>query len=258
MQISKVRTKLAKNEPVVAVKVAYQDPAIYEMVGQLGFDCIWICNEHVGIDPTKMDSFIRACRCSNIDAMVRIKPGSYQDLLQPLEMGAKGIMIPKIKDADEVRQVIEDMKFYPIGSRGADGVNADADFGLNPIKNYLEEANANTFLVVQIEDMEAAEHIEEIAQLEAVDVIFVGPGDLSISIGEAGNLEHPCIEAVCDRVAKACKTYHKAAGVACGTRKRLEHYYNKGFRFLTAGSDYVIIKTGLENLKEELNELSFL
>ena len=77
MQKSIVREKMARKEPVMAVKVNFKDPAICEMVGMMGFDAIWICNEHIGIDSTMMDSLIRACRASGIDAMIRTKPGDY-------------------------------------------------------------------------------------------------------------------------------------------------------------------------------------
>ena len=104
------KEKLKAGESVMMVKVAYQDPAIYEMVGLLGFDCVWICNEHIGIDPSKMDSIIRACRLSGMDAVVRIKPANYMPMLHVLEFGAKGIMIPRASGPEEVRQIVRDMK----------------------------------------------------------------------------------------------------------------------------------------------------
>jgi 4-hydroxy-2-oxoheptanedioate aldolase len=256
MQLSKVKEKLGKGEQVTAIKLVYQDPALYEMAGKCGFDCTWICNEHIGIDASKMDSLIRACRASNIDAMVRTKPGDYRDLLHPLEMGAKGIMLPRVQHPDEVRQVVKDMKFYPLGRRGADGVNADADFGLLPLDDYLKMANENTFLVAQIEDPEAIEHIDEIASIEGVDIVFIGRGDLSINLGVAGDMKHSEIIQACKSAADSCRKYGKAAGTSCSSFDDAKLFKNMGFNFLCYGSDYIIMRQGFERLLKEHEELS--
>ena len=129
------KEKLCSGEPVFMVKLLYQDPALFELVGMLGFDCVWICNEHIGIDPSRMESLIRACRISGMDAVVRVKPANYQALLHPLEFGAKGIMCPRVQDADEVRELVRNIKFYPEGRRGVDGVNAEAGFGLSRFRS---------------------------------------------------------------------------------------------------------------------------
>ena len=257
MHISIVRKKLTNKEPVFCCKTLYKDPSLIELAGLIGFDCLWICNEHIGLDPSQMENIIRACRISGIDAMIRTKPGTYRDLLHPLEMGASGIMLPRVKNAQEVRQVVKDMKFAPLGRRGADGVNIDADFGLMNFKDYLKKANDNNFLVVQIEDPETLEHIEEISEVEGVDVIFIGPGDLSIGLGVPGEIEHQQVQKAAQRVAAACRKNGKVAGIACGSLEMVQKYRDQGFLFLTGGSDYKIIKNGLLELREQVLDLGF-
>lgn len=255
MKKSIVREKLERGEPVYTVKVAYQDPALYELVGNVGFDCIWVCNEHIGINPSTMDSIIRACRVSGIDAMVRTKPGSHRDLIQPLEMGASGLMLPRIKNADEVRAVVEECKFPPIGMRGIDGISADADFGLLSLKEYMKRANENTFIMIQIENVEVIDYIDEIAAIEGVDILFVGPADLSLSMGCPGEFNHPKIQEVCKKVVKACKKYGKTAGIPCGATDKINDYLEQGFKFLCGASDYRLIKNGFLKEKQEVEQL---
>ena len=250
------KEKLKAGESVMMVKVAYQDPAIYEMVGLLGFDCVWICNEHIGIDPSKMDSIIRACRLSGMDAVVRLKPANYMPLLHVLEFGAKGIMLPRTANADEVRRLVRDMKFYPEGARGVDGVNAEARFGLIPYQEYLKRTNAENFLIVQIEDPEAVPHIEEIAAVDGVDVVFVGPADLSLNLGIAGQFEHPKMLEVYERVAAACKKYGNAAGLSCGL-DRIPHFQKMGYRFFVGGADYFFLFNGYKELHGKLEDMGF-
>lgn len=262
MQNSIVKRKLAAGEPVFMLKLLYQDPALFEMVGRMGFDCVWICNEHVGIDPSKLDSLIRACRASGFDAVIRTKPGDYRDILHPLEMGAKGLMIPRLKDAAEAREIVRNMKFYPDGRRGADGVNAEADFGLVPLPEYLKKANEENFLVVQVEDPETVEHIDEIAEVEGVDVIFIGPGDLSINLGVPGQVDHPEVMKVCERVVEACERNGKAAGIPGGGygpagEERTRRMLDMGFRFLAGASDYTLLKMAYSEFRDTLTELGF-
>ncbi|MFN2352175.1 MAG: HpcH/HpaI aldolase/citrate lyase family protein [Kiritimatiellia bacterium] len=258
MQQSIVRQKMARGEPVLVIKSNFKEPAICEMMGLMGFDCIWICHEHLAIDPSRMDSLIRACRAAGIDAMVRTKPGDYRDILHLLEMGAKGIMLPRVQTPAEVRQVVQDMKFCPLGRRGVDGVNAEADFGLLPLTDYLQQANENNFLVVQIEDPEVVEHIEEIAAIDGVDCLFIGPGDLSVNLGIPGQVEAPAIMEISRRVIKACEKHGKVPGSACGgNREKLQRYLDMGFRFLAGGGDYGMVRDGCRQLRETALDCGF-
>ncbi|MFA6724898.1 MAG: aldolase/citrate lyase family protein [Lentisphaeria bacterium] len=248
------KTKIKSGQPVYMVKVHYQDPALYELVGLLGYDCVWICNEHVGIDAAKMDGIIRACRISGMDAVIRIKPANYQPMLHVLEFGAKGIMLPRAQNAQEVEKVVSDMKFYPQGRRGLDGVNAEAAYGLTPMREYIAKANEENFLIVQIEDPETLPHIEEIAALPGVDVLFVGPGDLSMNLGIAGEFEHPRMLQIYEQVVAACQKHGKAAGIPCRPDK-LPQYMEYGFRFFAGGADYHFIRNGYTELRAQLEQL---
>ncbi|MHC4871719.1 MAG: HpcH/HpaI aldolase family protein [Planctomycetota bacterium] len=257
MQKSIVRQKLANNEPVFCTKINYKDPDLFEIVGQLGFDCVWICNEHIAFDQSMLTNMVRACRVTGMDAMIRTKPGDYRDIIHPLEYGAKGIMLPRTKDAAEVRQVVSDMKFAPQGKRGMDGVNADSGFGQLGMEEYMKFANDNTFLMAQIEDRETVDHIEEIADVEGVDVVFIGPADLSINLGVPGQFDHPEMQKVIDRVLKACEKSGKAAGIPCGDPAKFKDYLDRGFKFITSGSDFRAVTAFFHKLREDALKAGF-
>lgn len=251
-----VKTKLKADEPVFMPKVVYQDPALYELVGLLGYDCVWICNEHIGIDPSKLDSLIRACRASGMDAVIRFHPANYQALLHPLEMGAKGVMLSQVKTVKQVTDVVDWMKFFPEGHRGVDAVNAEAAFGLIPFKDYLKRANDENYLIAQIETLDSIDLIEEIAAVKGVDVLFVGPGDLSVNFGIPGEFDHPKMQEVYRRVIEAAKANGIAAGLSCGFDK-IPHFMEMGYRFFVGGSDYVTLKTRYTLLREDLEKMNF-
>ena len=254
MSPSLVRQKIARGETVWCAKACYYDPELVELMSGFGFDGIWICLEHKRLDPSTTYSLIQACRLGGADAIMRVKPANYTDLLPLLEAGARGIMLPRVRSVDEVREVVAAMKFPPMGRRGYDGIHADARFGLGSAADYMAGANRETFLIVQIEETEVIPHIETIAALPGVDVLFVGPGDLAIGMGKFGQPEAPELKAVLKQVADACRHHGKLAGIPCGAAQ-VAQYYELGYRFFNVTSDYRCVINGLKGAKAEIGAL---
>lgn len=257
MYPSNVKRKLAAGQPVLAGKVNFGSPQVVEMMGLMGFDCVWICTEHLYADASRLDHLCCAARAARMDLMLRRNMGAYPDLLQPLEMGVQGFMIPRVKDAAYLRHVVQMVKFPPEGDRGLDGVNADADFGLLPLEEYIARSNRETFLVAQIEDPEALDNLEEIASVGHVDVLFVGPGDLSLQLGIPGKLRDPRILEACDRVLDACRRHGKTAGTTTPNAEDAKELMRRGFRFFGTGADYRFVKNGLLQTRQSFTDIGF-
>ena len=243
---SRVRAKLTREDTVLTAKVCYADPELVELVASAGFDAVWLCLEHKRIDPALVYALIQACRLGGADALVRVKPANHADLLWLLEAGARGIMLPRVRHPDEVREVIAAMKFPPFGRRGSDVVHADAAFGRAALGDYLASANRETFLVAQIEEPEAVEHIDAIAALPGVDVLFVGPADLSLGLGQPGAYAGPEVMRVVELVAAACRRHGKRAGIPCAA-DQVAKYRALGFSFFNVISDYRCVVQGLKS-----------
>lgn len=244
MNPSLVRRKLNAGEPVFTAKACYADPELVELVASAGFDAVWICLEHRRLDPAVAVSLLQACRLSGADALVRIRPALYADLLWLLEAGARGIMLPRVRHPDEVRAVVEAMKFPPLGRRGSDVVHADSAFGRQPLPDYLAAANRETFLVVQIEEPEVVPHVDAIAAMPGVDVLFVGPGDLSLGLGQPGAHAGPEVMRVVEAVGAACRRHGKRAGLPCAA-DQVPRYRALGYSFFNVISDYRCVVAGL-------------
>lgn len=255
MRKSKVLAGLRAGRAVFCLKNTFSSPDIVEMMGYLGIDAAWICNEHIGIDSETLRNIIRAGRASDIDVMVRRAYNGYDSLIQVLEMGAAGLMIPHCRDAAMVRDIVRDVKFPPLGRRGVDGVGGDSFYGSIRGVEYTAAANAETFLMVQVEDAEAVEHIEAIAEVDGVDIIFIGPLDLSYSLGVPGQLKHSRIAEVIGRTIEACRRN----GKYCGTPGLDEAYtaelLDKGVRFITGGGDFGVLRNGFAGMKANFDEL---
>jgi 4-hydroxy-2-oxoheptanedioate aldolase len=205
----------------VLKKLRAGEPWLAEVVGRIGFDFIWFDLEHRWYGMQHLDAMSLASRATGIDLTVRITKEGYHVPMQALEFGANGLMIPHIKSAAEARQWVERVRYPPLGKRGFDGVGADADWCLASPHSQLTHANKEVFLVLQIEDREAVDCAEEIAAVEVVDMLFVGPSDLGISLGVPFDFHHPLMQAANDRGAAASARHSKWRAINHRRRRSL-------------------------------------
>ena len=252
-----MKRKLKAGEPVLVAKVCFLDPNIVEMLSLLGLDCVWICNEYRAIDPQALENMVRAARAGGADCVVRTGSKSFDDFPRFLAMGANGLMIPHVRSAEHARRVVERVKFPPLGRRPLESINADADFGLMPLDTYMTQANEETFLLLQIEDGEALEQVEEIAAVPGLDVLFVGAGDLSVSMGVPGELKAPEVLDGVRTVVRACEAH----GIVCGTSAidpdHCQTLLDLGVRYFADGSDWRILLGGFRKQKQAFSKLGF-
>ncbi|MFO0816961.1 MAG: aldolase/citrate lyase family protein [Pirellulales bacterium] len=257
MRISRVKAKLRRNEPALLTTLHLTDATLYEMVTLAGFDGIWMDLEHHGYSVETAAGLMRAARIGPTDIMARPAKGEFMRMGRLLEMGAQGILYPRCDNADEAREVVKWSKFAPLGRRGFDGGNPDMPYCSMPMPEYLHEANEQTFVCVQIEDPEALEHVEEIAAVEGVDVVFFGPADFTVLSGIAGQFQHPLVNQAIERVAKAAKAAGKHWGMPAGTVERAQELMALGARFICHGADLIMVKNGLEEIQRRFRPLGF-
>ncbi|MFN7924268.1 MAG: aldolase/citrate lyase family protein [Bryobacteraceae bacterium] len=256
MRISRVRQKLAENKPVICTKMNTLDPMVADIIGLLGFDCLWICNEHTGINWDRMDHLCRVGAVHGMDTMVRVDKGSYCDFIRPLELGATGLMVPHCKSAAEAAEIGQATRFQPLGRRALDSGNVDGAYCLIPMHDYLRLANENTFVVVQIEDPEALDQIDEIASAPGVDVLFVGPADLTHALGVPGQFNDPRLTKAIEDVAAACKKYGKHWGLPVSTESAPK-YLEMGARFVNCGADVIGLGSYFKDVRAKLEKVGF-
>lgn len=238
--------KLLRNGQLVRVAGVSRvtDPWIAEVIGAIGYDVVWLDLEHRDFSIRVIDGISRACRLAGIDLMVRIVKSGYHSPMQALEFGANGLMIPHIRSAEEARQYVEWSRFPPMGKRGLDGAGADSRYGLDPVLPYIDHANRETFLAFQIEDKEAVDQIDEIAAVPGYDLLFVGPGDLSLSYGVPMQMDHPLLLEAMRKVDDACKRHGKWWGTTSGSAEVAQRVVDLGARMFTAGGDHGCLVDG--------------
>jgi 4-hydroxy-2-oxoheptanedioate aldolase len=256
MRPSRVLAKLRAGKAVSCMKLNLADPRAAEIAALCGVDCVWLDREHVPNDLRDIENQIRAAKVYDVDAVVRVPRGSYSDLILPLEMDATGIMVPHLMSLDDARRVAWQTRFHPVGRRALDGGNADGAYCMLPLQDYLEQANRERFVMVQIEDPEPLKDLEQIAQVEGIDVLFFGPGDFSQGIGDPGTYDSPRVTETRRQVAQVARRYGKFAGTVA-SRATLAATVAMGYQFISLGADVLALAENFRGLMKAFEELKF-
>jgi len=242
MRMSRVMNKLRSGEVAKCTKINLSDVRAVEIAARYGFDCIWIGMEHIGSDWSTIEKQILAAKAYDVDVLCRVARGSYSDHIRPLELDATGIMCPHVMSVNDAKRVVQMTKFPPIGRRAVDGGNADCGYTTVPFLEYLEKANTQRFVILQIEDPEAVEELDEIAAVPGFDLLLFGAADFSVAIGAPGQMDHPEVKRVRKLVAQAARKNGKFAGAICSPDDMID-FVEMGYTFLSSGADVV----GLSN-----------
>ena len=225
---------------------------ILQMIGiQGGFHGVWFDLEHVGNSVENLEVACLAAKAHGLDSFCRIAPTDYAIVTRCLEAGASGVMAAQIFSAAQAEEFVTWAKFHPRGARGLNVGGADAGFASMPIAEFCETANRDNFVAIQIETTGALEECEQIAAIDGVDMLFVGPSDLSQSLGVIGDfMNQKCLDAI-DRVAAACRNHGKSWGAVSASPEHAAMMVDKGCRMLSPASDVKIVNAGIQSVKNQ-------
>jgi 4-hydroxy-2-oxoheptanedioate aldolase len=221
-----------------------------EVAAGIGFDWLLIDLEHGSGSLADLRSLLLACREASAAPVVRIRSVDPDTVKFVMDSGAAGIMFPFVSSADEARRAVRAMKYPPLGTRGVAGIIRATDYGTR-WKEYFAEANDRSLVVVQIETQEAVEAAEDIAAIEGVDVLFVGPLDLSVNSGCPGDFTQPVMIDAFRRVIDACDRHGKSAGIL-SRGELVPKHRELGFRLIALGSDTGAVVSGLRQSLERI------
>ncbi len=225
-----------------------------EMAALAGYHGIWIDHEHQNYTDQEMAAMCVACRAGGVDAMFRVRRRDNGSYFRALEIGADGIMLPHCNSPEDAADCVRQVKFPPRGNRSIDGIEPHSRFAWVATEDYIRQANEQSFVVVQIEEPPAVERVEEIAAVEGVDLLFVGPGDLGVRYGDRPDPAAAVEEAV-RRVAEACHRHGKRWGITAGSKEILKQRIDQGARLVSYGSVFFFVYEHLKRVQEELQEL---
>jgi 2-dehydro-3-deoxyglucarate aldolase/4-hydroxy-2-oxoheptanedioate aldolase len=226
-------------------------PKLIEIVGEHGgFDALWLDAEHAGLTMRDVESAVLAARAYGLDPFVRMPATDYASVMRVLEAGAGGIMVSMVRSPAEAEQAVRWAKFHPRGERGLNGGNRDGRFQLTPLADYVVKANAETFIGVQIETAGAIASVAEIAAIPDIDLLFVGPADISQVLGVPGDFENPrCLETI-ETIARACAKAGKPWGIVPRGPEYAARMVGWGCKMFVLSMDIHVVHAGIRAAKE--------
>lgn len=219
-------------------------PVAAEILAATGYDWLAVDCEHSEIGLEMMASVFRAADAYDIATLVRVRENDTLAIRQALDMGAKGVIVPLVNNAEQARKAVAAAKYPPEGIRGF-GYCRMNEWGRN-FDEYAANANKEIAVIVMIESKEAVENIHEILSVPGVDGVFIGPYDMSSTYGLTGQTEHPIVLDACRKVGEACAEHNVSAGwhIVLPTEEKLNTARDFGFTFLALGVDIVFLRSG--------------
>jgi len=252
-----IKKRLQNGELVLGTIISeVRNPNIAYILAQSGFEFFIIDNEHGSYNQETIANMIAAARGAGISVIVRIPEISRQNILKPLDAGATGLLVPMVNNAAEAEEIIRHAKYPTLGNRGAALRRPHNMYAKVNASEYVKQANENTFIAVQSETTQALENIEQIAAVDGIDCIFVGPFDLSISLGIPGQLNHPMEVEAIEKIAAVCKKHNKIGGILMFDQELLTKWIKHGFRFTVYSSDINLLADAAAGAVSQLKSLS--
>ncbi len=249
-----LRARIRSSEPTIGTFMNLGSVLAAEVCALAGFDWLVVDLEHGGGGEESLVGQILAAGIHQVPVITRVESAERIRAGRVLDLGAAGVMFPRLDSAEEVAGAIRHLRYPPDGHRGVATYNRACGFGQRT--EALETANQHVVGIVQIESAAALAEVEEIAQIPGVDVLFLGPADLSHSLGVPGRLDAPVFRAALARVAAAARSAGISAGILAPDRERAQAYLDQGFRFLAIASDSALLSVSARAAAARMSALS--
>jgi len=240
-----LHARIRAGERLIGTFAKTPDPHVVEILGLAGLDFVVADQEHAPIDLGALDLMVLAGRSVGLPVLIRAACAEAPAIWPALDLGAMGAMVPHVRHATEAEAIADAMK-YGRGKRGFSPSGRSGLYGTVPAADYRAQMDERSVILAQIEDAEALERLDAIAAVPEVDVLFVGPADLSSSLGCA--IDAPELEAAIDRVIAAARHAGKAAGLFVGTGAQVARWAAKGITVFVCGSDQGLLLNAARGL----------
>ncbi|WP_274627035.1 HpcH/HpaI aldolase family protein [Arvimicrobium flavum] len=247
-----LRARCLDGTRVIGTFTAIPHPVSVEVTAQAGTDFVCIDCEHAQVSRGHIEDLIRAAEVHKVPAMARVPGHGPEAIAAVLDAGACGVVIPRVGNAAQAAALVKACRYPPLGERGV-GPGRAGGYGYR-IPDYLARANAETVVAVQVETAEGLANAGEIAATEGVDVVFIGPGDLSVSIDAIGAAGAEKLGQAIETIIAATLAQGKAAGIFCKTPQDVARWAAKGASFFILASDTMLLGAGVAAARAEASE----
>lgn len=247
VEVRSIRDRVLNGELLTGTFLNIGSSLTVEIAGDSGFDWILIDLEHGPGDHDSLVHHLQAASATPAAPIVRIASNEPTRFKKALDLGASGIMVPWVRNAEAAAAAVAAMRYPPRGIRGVAKSPRAIGFGRN-FDDYFARNHELLLTVIQIERAEAIDDIDRIAAIDGVDVLFIGPMDLSVSLGNPGQFDHPLQQEAYAKVVESARKAGKAAGILLASIDQIESTLETGFTFVALGSDGALVTNGMMNI----------
>jgi len=243
------RKKLIEGETLIGTLITIPSPTVAEIMVQSGFDWLFIDMEHSAISLQDAEGMIRAVN-NQAHCIIRCPSNDEAWIKRCLDTGADGIILPRINTLKEAQYAVYHAKYPPVGNRSV-GISRAHGYG-SRFNEYLERANEDVALIIQCEHQDALGNLPEMAGLEGIDAIFVGPYDLSASMNKTGQVEDPEVQKAIGKIQQVTQGAQKPLGIFATNPSGIKKWHGEGFSLLAVGVDSALLASGGKRMLKQL------
>lgn len=250
MLANPVKDKVQRGEAVFGTILPLPSPEAAEITGLAGYDFLLLDTEHGPITTETVSAMVRACRAVGVVPLARVREQHPKSILSLLDVGCLGVMVPQIETPEQAQAAVAAMKYAPAGIRSLAGATAAAYWGKVPVRDHMSASNTAIMNLLQIETRPGLEAVESIARVAGVDVLFIGPGDLSQGLGHPGAATHPEVQAAVHRIVRAGRAAGVPVGILALTPEDVETYHALGATVFMDSLPRLLLQACREQVKK--------
>jgi 2-keto-3-deoxy-L-rhamnonate aldolase RhmA len=250
---NRVKQALKAGNRVVGTMISdMRDPEVPYILAAAGMDFLMVDMEHSSANSETVQNLVRAARAAGLVPLARVAENQYPYIARILDMGAMGVMVPRVDTADQARHALSCAKYPPKGTRGFGGRSVVIDYEAATIADIVSWVNDHTLFIVQIESGDAVANLEAIVRVPGIDVALIGPTDLSISLGVPGDFDDPRFVAAVERTFEVCLRNGISPAVHTGDLEAVKGYRDMGMCFLMYASESRMLLDGATETVQQL------
>ncbi|WP_313185254.1 HpcH/HpaI aldolase family protein [Lacrimispora sp.] len=249
-----IKKGLKEGKSYIGTFAKMTDPSVVELFSLIGFDFFVIDNEHSHMSKETMDHLLRTADISGIVPIVRIRQNNRSMILQSLDGGSLGIMVPETSSRRDVEEMIYNSYYSPIGGRGFSPSHRAAGYGFMDGKEYAGLANEHVMTIAYCETAEALNNLDDMLGVPGLDVMWIGPMDLSQALGVIGDSRHPKVQEAVAHIIERCKAAGVAAGTIAANGEEAKKLLDMGVQFIGLSSDQAMIAYAGKAFMKELKD----
>ena len=243
------RARLKAGQLLIGTMITLDSAVIAELLTLAGFDWLFVDGEHSPITTPGIQRILQGAG-SGMPCLVRVSESAEVPIKNALDAGAAGIIAPMVNSVQIAESVVRWAKYSPMGTRGV-GLARAHGYGLN-IQDYLQNANEETAVIIQVEHIDGVNNIKEIVQVTGIDAVFIGPFDLSASLGRLGEVTHPEVTAAIDHVTAVCRAANMPLACFGVSAEAVKPFIERGYTLITVGIDTMLLGQAAKTILADL------